>query len=383
MASAVRDHERRLRGLFRALIGTALAAGQIALPFACGSGSGSGSAGPTTGSGRRRRRSRRRRQAAGGDGRDSGTGGDFDGDARPTCDPTPFIPDGAHDCEKFVHLACGLPKSASLYQDCYLGVNDCTAACGGPAFNCQVTGDACVDGAVLDRTPEGGLDLECAVCLGADGSVGRVPAGLRRGRGARGQGGGAARAAAAELEAARGHAFARLAIELELHGAPRPLVSAAKRARTDESRHARSVARLARRFDGAPRRARVRAVTPSRSLEAIAIENAVEGCVREAYGALLATFQAAHAEDAEARRVYTTIAAEETRHAALAAAVHAWALSRLGLAARRRVAAAHRVAIASLANDPAPSPPNAAAIGWPGRDQRRRLARAFAVSLRG
>jgi demethoxyubiquinone hydroxylase (CLK1/Coq7/Cat5 family) len=55
----------------------------------------------------------------------------------------------------------------------------------------------------------------------------------------------------------------------------------------------------------------------ARSLEAIALDNVSEGCVRELYGALVATYQARVARDPEVRAVVTRIAREETQHAAL------------------------------------------------------------------
>src|SRR5262249_13201570 len=65
------------------------------------------------------------------------------------------------------------------------------------------------------------------------------------------------------------------------------------------------------------------------SLEAIAEENAREGCVRETFGALVATFQAVHAVDPEIREVMKTIALEETEHAALAWDVDRWLSTKL------------------------------------------------------
>jgi len=49
----------------------------------------------------------------------------------------------------------------------------------------------------------------------------------------------------------------------------------------------------------------------------VALENAVEGCVRETYGALIATRQAEAASDPVVRRAMRKIAADETAHAAL------------------------------------------------------------------
>jgi hypothetical protein len=86
-----------------------------------------------------------------------------------------------------------------------------------------------------------------------------------------------------------------------------------------------------------------------RSLEAIAVENATEGCVRELYGALLATFQAERARDPEVRGLMQRIAHEETRHAALSLKVQRWLARRLDPAARQRVLVEKRRAAAALA----------------------------------
>jgi len=65
-------------------------------------------------------------------------------------------------------------------------------------------------------------------------------------------------------------------------------------------------------------------------------EIAVEGCVRETFGALEATFQAKNANDPQIRRVMRRIAEDETRHAALAWRVAAWIEPRLSDRQRRR-----------------------------------------------
>ncbi len=87
----------------------------------------------------------------------------------------------------------------------------------------------------------------------------------------------------------------------------------------------------------------------SRSLEAIALENVSEGCVRELFGALVATFQGVHARDPEVRRVMRRIAHEETRHAALSLEVQRWLEQRLDRAARELVRAARERALVELA----------------------------------
>src|SRR4029079_4274037 len=90
----------------------------------------------------------------------------------------------------------------------------------------------------------------------------------------------------------------------------------------------------------------------TRPLAEVAIENAVEGCVRETFGAMMATYQAAHAEDAEIARIMRRVARDETRHAALSWAVARWAWPALDEAARAALAARCRGAITSLDRGP-------------------------------
>jgi hypothetical protein len=155
-------------------------------------------------------------------------------------------------------------------------------------------------------------------------------------------------ASAAQLEAASIGSFEIVARDLRAHGAPARLVRAALRARKDEIRHARVMSRLAREH-GATTVPRVAAARwAPRNLEAIATENAVEGCVRETYGAIDATWMAESARDPRVRAEMRVIARDETRHAALAWQVHAWSSARLDPAARARIARAREVAVREL-----------------------------------
>src|SRR5581483_682033 len=98
----------------------------------------------------------------------------------------------------------------------------------------------------------------------------------------------------------------------------------AREAARDERRHARTMTALARRRGATV--PRVRATRRrSRALFDIALENAVEGCVREAYGALFAVWQSEHATDPRVRSAMRSIARDEATHAELAYDVHAWA----------------------------------------------------------
>jgi len=96
---------------------------------------------------------------------------------------------------------------------------------------------------------------------------------------------------------------------------------------------------LATRFGVATRSQTIK-VRPVRSLEAIAKEDAVEGCVRETFGALTAHFQAPHATDPHVRRAMKVVAHDETRHAALARRVANWLENKLDPMANARVAQA-------------------------------------------
>ncbi len=158
-------------------------------------------------------------------------------------------------------------------------------------------------------------------------AIGRRPEGYTPSRHSE-QGIGAYLAIAAELEAASVPAFRRLARELQAHGAPQALIARAKKAAKDEVKHTRSMRKLAVRFGGVPRLPKVGTLA-TRSLVEIAIENAKEGCVRETFGALVATYQSHHASDLQVRAELQVIAQDETEHAALAWDVAEWIASRL------------------------------------------------------
>jgi hypothetical protein len=117
-----------------------------------------------------------------------------------------------------------------------------------------------------------------------------------------------------------------------------------------------------------------------RSLEAIAIENEVEGCVREKYGALLATWQAQYAVDSTVRLAFAKIASDETSHAAFSSALANALRARLPPKARRRVAERGRAAWDALAHDVDvhTSPEGNAILGLPSRH----VAKALVAGLR-
>ncbi|MDC3954196.1 hypothetical protein [Polyangium jinanense] len=188
---------------------------------------------------------------------------------------------------------------------------------------------------------------------------------------------------AAALEAGSVIAFRELRRDLAALGAPRRLLRAASRAAEEEQRHTRRTRALARRY-GARVPGQTTGVTRRASLEELATHNAVEGCVREAFGALVARWQATFAEDLEVRTAMAQIADDEARHAALAHAIDAWAQRRLGPAARARVESARREAAHALLAPRARDAGREEALrvlGLPGAAETEALAKRFVVAI--
>lgn len=213
-------------------------------------------------------------------------------------------------------------------------------------------------------------------------AIGRRPEGLVRLR-ARQDGVGDFLARIARLEAASVPAFGRWIRELRAHRAPRTLVARAVRARRDEVRHARIMARLAGKYGSSVPPAEVGDL-PVRPLEEVALDNAIEGCVRETYGALVATFQAKHAGDREIARAMRSIAHDETDHAALSWDFARWATARLDEESRARIEAARERALAELEAelDAEPPPDAVERAGFPTRAQAKVLFASMKRSLR-
>jgi hypothetical protein len=230
-------------------------------------------------------------------------------------------------------------------------------------------------------TPGGEVPaIECTTAFSC--GAGRRPAGLLPAAPPAGDPTAAWLARMAYLEAAAIDAFRLLRRDLAAHGAPRRLLRACSRAGRDERRHARTMTALARR-----RGARVEVpraeVGPPPALEALATQNAVEGCVREAFGAVVARFQAGAAADRALGAALQRIAREEAQHAALSFQIDAWARARLTPAARSRVDRARAAAAAELLAGAAEPVPAALvrAAGHPDQATLGRLARATVTAL--
>jgi hypothetical protein len=207
---------------------------------------------------------------------------------------------------------------------------------------------------------------------------GRRPDGLEPMANGAGDGVGGLLARMAWLEAASVPAFAALASDLGRHGAPAELVARALEARSDEIMHARLTREAARRFGAAIERPRIARATP-RSLFELALENAVEGCVREAFGALVATHQAEHAGDERLRSMFAAIAKDETEHAALSFDIAEWIEPLLSDTERAEVERARGQAFAELEESlrSEPSSEEIALGGMPAQRTARRLLEAL------
>lgn len=87
------------------------------------------------------------------------------------------------------------------------------------------------------------------------------------------------------------------------------------------------------------------------SLEEIAMENRVERCLRESYGAAVAAFQAARATDPRIAQALARIAVDEAAHAELSWSIDAWATARLDRRARGRMDVAYAEAREALRSE--------------------------------
>jgi hypothetical protein len=289
------------------------------------------------------------------------------GDCAPFPDPL-----STGSCEDLVVYPCGLPPEAQVDAGGFLPSDLCDRLCRplGAVFN----------GGCRRASPraDGAEQIACTTC-----AIGRRTEGLGSVEGARECGPlGDFFARVATLEWASVTAFERLAGELEAIGAPGELVAGARASAEDERRHTRSMGALAERF-GAPVRAPSFAPARRRSLEAIALENAAEGCVRETFGALVATWQARAAGDAAVAAALREVAADETRHAEFSWALQRWVDGVLDDGARARVRAARVAAEEELRAelDAAVDPALVAVAGMPDRATARSLFASMTAAL--
>ena len=289
--------------------------------------------------------------------------------AMPSSQYCKTLDDEARALPECSHSVCSGEKTISIsgeevctwekrFKPGFITPLDCRAWCGEPAedesIGCTFP-DADMDRLRLTWSNSGGAScpfaakverqqVTCQLLVRTGGRncavEGRRPAGWSATGGAGDNALGAYFAACAELEAISVDAFRELAAELAFHGAPSALVERCEQAAREEIVHASLVGDLARRFGSAtPAITRVPRTDP-RPLVDIAVENAVEGCVRELFGAAQARVRASCARDPEIRAVMTRIADDEARHADLSVAIGAYLDGRLDAAERARVHAA-------------------------------------------
>jgi len=209
--------------------------------------------------------------------------------------------------------------------------------------------------------------VECRFgCVG-----GRAPPGLRQLSGVDASPG-SWLARMAELEAAAVHAFLHLARELDAHRLPR-FAAAALEAAGHERRHATQVTALALRHGHCPVAPDV-GTSEVRSLEALALDNAGEGCGRELFGAVLNAHQGRVAGDPRVAETMGAIAVDEAGHAGLSLELAAELMPRLTVAQRRRAREAQAEVLTSLAADEVAAPARAA-LGLMDRAQATATAR--------
>ena len=176
-------------------------------------------------------------------------------------------------------------------------------------------------------------------------------------------------------EAAAVHAFAQLVIDLRAAGAPASLLRALRRAEKDERRHAELATTMARRHGCEPSSPDVVLQSP-RSLFAVALENAVEGCGRELLGAAVGLFVAEHAADRDVRDLYASVARDEVHHAAVSLRMQRWIRARLTAEERGRVDDAMFAILAGVKTTDLPP-----ALGGPDDAHVRSLGKAMGEAV--
>ncbi len=293
-------------------------------------------------------------------------------------------------CAEYVYVPCGLPQGDYILDSgAEAGdVNRCDQICKGfNAVGCPVLGDWTWDASIiLVVNPDADLPTDppdSAIYVSCSCTGGRRPAGLRRARGkAPSSVLGTHFADMAHLEAASVPAFRRMLSELSALRAPPALLIRVARAIREEQRHAKEIGRIARRFGGVAPVPRVRTFR-RREVEAMARENAIEGCVRETFGALVATWQAVHAADPEIRSAMQRIADDETKHAALSMEAARFYEPQLDTRARARVSSAKRRAIRELHEAARRDPHDdlVAVAGLPSAAQARSLVHALEAQV--
>ncbi len=183
----------------------------------------------------------------------------------------------------------------------------------------------------------------------------------------------------AYLEAASVDAFIELAEQLRSWGAPESLIDRCMVAAEEERTHTMLMDTLAKAYGGS--RPEPTAVQQSNTtLFEVALHNAVEGCVQEAWAACVAMHQSLHADES-LRSIFAQIAKDEIEHAQLSWDLHKWFCTQLSEEERQRVAAAQLNAIRNLQNQTDNHNPHASFLGLSTGSQEETLRRRFTAQL--
>jgi hypothetical protein len=183
----------------------------------------------------------------------------------------------------------------------------------------------------------------------------------------------------AYLEAASVDAFIELAEQLRSWGAPEELIQRCLVAAEEERNHTMLMDILAKRYGGS--RPEPSADPQSNTtLFEVALHNAVEGCINEAWAACVATHQSVHADES-LQSTFSQIAKDEIEHAQLSWDLHEWFRTQLSSEKRREVEVAQLEAIRQLQHHSSTDHPNATFLGLCMPEQDIALRRRFTEQL--
>ncbi|MCB9638848.1 MAG: ferritin-like domain-containing protein [Myxococcales bacterium] len=186
----------------------------------------------------------------------------------------------------------------------------------------------------------------------------------------------------AAMETAAVTAFRYLVRELEAYQAPASLIESAQQAIEEEIQHAHLAGLLAQAYGA---ETPVLEIEPFRlrPLAEIALENATEGCVNETFAAACGMWQQEHAELDAFRAVVGRIVEEESRHAALSWAIHAWAHPQLTSEEQAHCRQAQKAAVEALEqNFLEEAPPHVRlAVGLPNHDDAAQIFKQLREQL--
>ncbi len=284
------------------------------------------------------------------------------------CNTPPRNLQGDGACTDVFYHACGVPEGVDPTDG--MSPAECAKVC--PAAD---NGRSYYSCAAYQKDDLPGPSFECYACV-----EGRRPEGYVEPCAETSVAGWLAHAA--DLERVSIDAFRILHRELSHYDAPDELLLATLRAEADEVVHARMMGNLAVR-EGATLSSTPVPHGEVRALVDIALENAVEGCVRETYGAVVAGHQAAHATRSDVRKLMNRVYRDECAHAELAWSVHAWLLPLLSSDERARVEAAMAGAVRELhAAAEAHVPYEVRSpLGLPDSAEAKRLVRGLKIHL--